>query len=193
MAGGAELAGVGGFCSGEVRRGEGWTVVHQGGIYRRLWARMGAGARESRPCATRAEGGQCATEHLSTRSNTWRHAVWSLSSAHRLQIWADFDRIPMGDFFPDSTLTFLCGSRGVFGSMHGVVMSPTWVCPAALSRGNLMPGSCQPAWAHLQTSPRRSRDPLAPLCYFGQVNLSSRTWWTRLIFVRGLDLRILKS
>jgi hypothetical protein len=64
----------------------------------------------------------------------------------------------------------------VFGSLRGVVMSPTWVCLAASSRDKNHTKLCQPDRVCFQTSPGCSRGPLAPLCQLGQVILSFRTW-----------------
>jgi hypothetical protein len=55
-------------------------------------------------------------------------------------------------------------------------MSPTWVSPAASSRGKTHAKLCQPALVGFQTSPGCSRGPLVPLYYLSQVNLSFRTW-----------------
>jgi hypothetical protein len=124
----------------------------------------------------RAESGQCATEHLSTRSNTWRHTVCSLSSVHRLQILADFDRILMEDFFPRLySNVFVWKPRGFrvcVGSCHVTNMGVSGCFVLRQSHAK----SCPPAWVCLQTSPGYSRGLLAPLCYLGQVNLSFRTW-----------------
>jgi hypothetical protein len=148
----------------------------------------------SQPCAVRVQ------RAASARPNTWardwtrgdtqcgRFQAFIGSKSSR--IWA---RSHCKICSPHWALSFACGSWGVFRSVPGVVTSPTWVCLAASYRGNPMPRSCQPAWVCLQTSLGCSRGPLAPLCYLGKVNLSSRTWCTRMIFVRGLDFGNLKS
>jgi hypothetical protein len=145
--------------------GQGWAQARGRSRPRAARAQWAASARPSTGARDRTRGDtQCGCFQASIGSKSWQiftGSLWEISS-------------------PSSTLTFLCGSRGVFGSVRGVVMSPTWVCPAASSRGKSHAKSCQPAWVCFQTSPGCSRGPLAPLCYLGQVNLSlehgERVW-----------------
>jgi hypothetical protein len=114
-------------------------------------------ARRERPVHGQAL--EHAIEHVATQSVVaFKHPL-----APNL---SKFQQDPYERFLPpNSTLTFSCGSRGVFWSVWGVIMSPTWVCPTASSRRKSHAKSCQPTWVCLQTSPGCSRGPCTTLLF----------------------------
>jgi hypothetical protein len=85
------------------------------------------------------------------------------SSAHRLKIFANLGMITAQYLLPDRALSFVCGSRAVWGSVQRVAMSQRWQCHKVESRGKTMSRACQTVERGFQTLPRHVQGNLAPL------------------------------
>jgi hypothetical protein len=89
-----------------------------GGIYRRSRARLGIGAGWSRPCAARAQRAASARPSTGARDRTRGDAQCGRFQA---SIGSKSQQILIGSLCEissvDSTLTFSCGGRVVFGSV----------------------------------------------------------------------------
>ena len=135
--------------------------------------------------------GQSALGRPDTASSTWLFAsarVQTLIGWRSSRIWAwSLHKICS----PDRALSFMCGSRAVWGCVQRVVASLRWQCHKVESRGKSMSRSCQTVERGFQTLSWCVPGNLAPLCYLDLFDLSFEKQRTRLIFGKGLNFRFL--
>jgi hypothetical protein len=115
-------------------------------------ARLGAGARA---------GMQWACQHGRTRGTVSSALVLIPIGRTSSRIWA---RSQCKICSLMQALSFMCGSRAVFGSVHGVVVSARWQCQPAASRGKTVSAHVQ----RLRFAPKHFQDvPKVIWCQFG--------------------------
>jgi hypothetical protein len=146
------------------------ALIGAGVVHGRAWTGAGTWAGLTR----RGRVGRRATA-CQPRSSTWHIAsalVPTPIGSKSSRIWArSYCKICSLGY----ALSFLCGSREVFGRVQRVVALSSRECLAAASRGKSMPRSCQTSGICLQILPRRAEGNLAPICYLDLADLSLGT------------------